>query len=324
MMRIKILLLLVVLAAGACQRREITYYMEAEIEMRIDWSNAELDEKEADYGATAVFYPQDGNAPKTVLMGNREYGKVRLPRGKYNVVVFNRSFDDFACVAFRGTDSHHTIEAYASRVETRVEEITDTPEKLAADYIEGFEVTEDMLGNYSEVMRNRNVPEDECTLCMQPRKLVEEMKVTVHIKGMNNVRNAVATIDGVAASVFLATGKKSEMNVTQRFELGNPSYYEGSPFDGTMTATFNAFDFNAEQKHHVRIQALLVDGKSTFEQDFSDMDILQETGDNGKMVLVLEVGTEKVPDVKPEEGGGSGFDAEVEGWGEEQKGEINM
>lgn len=54
---------------------------------------------------------------------------------------------------FRGNDGYHTLEAYASRIESRVEELTDSPEILSADCIEGFEVTEDMLGNYSDVMK---------------------------------------------------------------------------------------------------------------------------------------------------------------------------
>ena len=33
--------------------------------------------------------------------------------------------------------------------------------------------------------------------------------------------------------------------------------------------------------------------------------------------LILEASTEKVPDVKPEGGAGSGFDVDVDGWGNE-------
>ena len=315
-------LFLLLLFTTSCERREITYYMESEIEVHADWSLSELDEGEAAHGATAVFYPQNGGQPKTVLMGNREYTKVRLPQGKYDVVIFNRSFEDFACIAFRGTEHHHTLEAYASRIETRADEITDSPEGLAADFIGDFEVAEDMLGNYSEVKKNRTAGTDGYTLRFTPAKLVEEMKVTVHIKGLNNVRSAVATIDGIAASVFLATGESSRQTVTQRFALGNPQYYPGSPFDGTMTTTFNSFAFNAHELHDVHIEAELVDGKTVFEQDIKGVAIRQDTDDAGKMILTLEVETTKVPDVKPDEGSDSGFDADVEDWGDEQEGEI--
>lgn len=316
------LIIVLFLFTASCDRREITYYMESEIEVHADWSQSELDESEAGHGATAVFYPQSGGEPKVVLMGNREYTRVRLPAGRYDVVIFNRSFDNFAAIGFRGTEHHHTLEAFASRTETRAEEITDSPEALAADFIGDFEVTEEMLGNYSEVKKNRITGTDEYTLRFTPSKLVEEMKVTVHIKGLNNVRSAVATIDGIAASVFLATGETSMQTVTQRFELGNPQYYPGSPFDGIMTATFNSFAFNAHKLHDVHIEAQLVDGKTVFEQDVTGVAIRQDTDDAGKMMLTLEVETEKLPDVKPEEGADSGFDADVEDWGEEQEGEM--
>ena len=56
---------------AGCDRRELTYYMESEIEIHADWSESGLDDEEAAYGATAIFYPENGGIPKVVLMGNR-------------------------------------------------------------------------------------------------------------------------------------------------------------------------------------------------------------------------------------------------------------
>lgn len=316
--------ILLLLCVTSCDRRELTYYMESELEIRADWSSSELNADEADYGATAVFYPEKGGTPKVVLMGNREYAKVRLPEGRYNVILFNRSFEDFACIAFRGEDGYGTLEAYASRVESRADELADSPETLAADCIEGFEVTEDMLGNYSDVMKRSLSDTEDCTLCFTPRKLIEELRVTVHIQGLNNVRSAVATIDGVASSVFLATGQTSQQTVTQRFELDDPQYYPDSPFNGTMNATFNSFAFNVDRQHDVSIHAKLVDGQTTYEEDFTGLDITEDADEDGTLVLTLDVQTDKVPDVKPEDGGGSGFNPDVEDWGEEEEGEIRV
>lgn len=315
--------ILIVLFAS-CERREMTYYMESEIEINIDWTNSGLDEQEAGYGATAVFYSQDGRAPKVVLMGSRDYAKVRLPEGRYDIVVFNRSFDDFACINFRGKDKFNTLEAYAGRVNERTGEITGIPEKLAVASITDFEVTEEMLGNYSDVMNTRAPGTSECVLCFAPHKQVEEMIVTVHIKGLNNVRSAVVNIDGVAASVMLATGEPSQKTVIQYFELENPEYYPNSPFNGTMVATSNSFTFNADQPHNVQIQAQLVDGKSSFMQSFTDVDINKSPGEGDKIILTMDVETGKVPDVKPEDSNGSGFDADVEDWGDEENGEIGV
>ena len=53
---------------SGCDRRELTYYLESEIELYVDWSHSGLDREEEDYGATAIFYPQDGSEPKVILM----------------------------------------------------------------------------------------------------------------------------------------------------------------------------------------------------------------------------------------------------------------
>lgn len=141
---------------SACDRREITYYMESEVTILADWSQADLSEQENHYGATAVFFPRGGGEPKRVLMGDRTRQKVRLPAGIYDVLLFNRSFHDFGAVAFRG-DLYHEFCAIAHKVETRINPdtrattrvIVQTPEEVAADAHTAFEVTEAMLGNYS-------------------------------------------------------------------------------------------------------------------------------------------------------------------------------
>ncbi|WP_302287219.1 hypothetical protein [Bacteroides clarus] len=72
------------------------------------------------------------------------------------------------------------------------------------------------------------------------------------------------------------------------------------------------------------IQARLVDGQSTYEQEFTGLDISEDVSEEGTLILTLEVQTDKVPDVKPEDGGDSGFNPKVEDWGEEQKGDIKV
>ena len=39
----------------SCDRRELTYYMESEIEIHADWNDSGLADEEADYGATAII-----------------------------------------------------------------------------------------------------------------------------------------------------------------------------------------------------------------------------------------------------------------------------
>ena len=141
----------------SCDRRDITYYMESEINVIADWSNSGLDDEEAAHGATTLFYrAEDGTHHKTLPMNMRDWEDVRLPEGCYHAVIFNRSVTGFSSITFRG-DAYETLEACARQVETRTDPetrtitrvIVSTPEDLAVDVSEGFTVTETMLGNYS-------------------------------------------------------------------------------------------------------------------------------------------------------------------------------
>lgn len=320
--------LLICLFLAGCERRELTYYKGSEITIYADWSRSGLDEEEQLYGATLLFYPQEGGEPKKVLMGTRSYGTVRLPVGIYNVLIFNRSFYDFSHIAFRGNERYDLLEAYANQIETRMDESTRTqtrvivnsPDGLAVDVVEGFEVTEDMLGNYNDAADGRTTPSglsDRFTLRLSPRKLTREMIATFHVEGLNNIRSVTCRLDGVAESVFLSTGKLSEHTVTQEFHPATLEYSPGSPFDGMLTGKFDVFGFDSSLPHHLRLEALLADGKTTYTEDFDHVTVTEKDNGEGVIILHIEVTTKKIPDVKPEGGSDSGFDADVDGWGDD-------
>ena len=320
----------------SCDRREITYYTEAEFEIRIDWSGSGLDAEEAGNGATAIFYPKDGSAPKNVLMGDRTYEKVRLRTGRYDILVFNRSFTDFGSLSFRG-DCYRELEAYARHVETRMDPETRTttrvivssPEKLAVDVMEDFEVSEEMLGNYDSSSHSLNRASDtsgtsgKFTLAFTPQRLTREVKVQVNVIGLNNIRKAAGILTGVAESVNLSTGKVSSEIVSQQFSLDEITFTDGSPFNGTLTGYFNTFGFETEVPRELHLQALLVDGKTTVDETFDvTAHELEEAG--GQLVLYIDVTAPPIADVKPDGGSDSGFDADVEDWGDEEESELPL
>lgn len=304
------LVALLAVLLSACERRELTYPHESEITITADWSKAGLSEREGQYGATAVFYPVDGGAPVTVLMGDRERKTARLKKGRYNVVLFNRSFDDFGSIAFRGMETHHTLEAYAKNAQNRGvnsgKVATDSPDELAAACVENFEVD------------GRS-----CRLDFAPRKLTREITAAIHIKGLNNIRTATCTLGGVSESVFVASGKPSERTMMQQFELGNPVYQPGSQTDGTLSATFSVFGFDEDITHDVQFKALLVDGKTEFAEELKDMKVNVKEDGEGLVHITIEVACkETVPSVRPE--GSSGMDADVDGWDEEENKDIDI
>ena len=294
----------------SCNRRELTYYEVAEITLTADWSQAGLEGEDA-YGATAVFYPQNGGTPQIVLMGNRTHATTRLPKGHYSVIVFNRSFNDFGAIAFRGEDSFHTFEAYAKQIENRSanEVIVNSPEKLATYVIEEFEVTDN----------------PECSLHFTPTELTSTVKVQINVDGLKNIKDATCRLGGIHASILLHNGQCNENMITQEFSIGNPVFHEGSLTDGTLTGEISVFGFNEEVDHSMSLSANLVDGKTKIEQNFDKVNISKNTDETGAIYLHVEAKTpDPIPDVEPEKGPDSGFNADVDNWGKEENTELPL
>lgn len=301
------LLYLLAIGFSGCNRRDISYDIESEITVDADWSQADLEE-EHKYGATLIIYPQDNSKPRIELMGNRTRTTFRLPRGRYNIILFNRSFNDFSSVVFRGVDHFETVEAYARQVETRAgtRVITSSPEKLA-----------------TAVIRDFNATSDACNLHFVPQPLTRKVKVKLNINGLNNVRQARCTIGHIPLSVFLADNRLGDTTGRQEFAVGNPVFDEGSLIEGTLDGTFNLFGFDSKTPHDMALNALLVDGETLVEQDLTEVSIKEKEEENGSLILYVEASTpEKLPDVKPEGGSDSGFDADVDEWGDSQVEEL--
>lgn len=319
-------LLGLLLLLGACERRELTYFSESEISVAVDWARAGL-EAEKDYGATLIVYPQEGTKPYIVLMGEREGTTVRLPSGRYDAVIFNRSFDDFGALAFRNWQTRETFEAYARKVETRSQTrvIVSSPERLAGTRT-SFVVTEDMLGNYAPTRSdNPGCSQEKCLIRLMPLPLTCEVKVILKVKGLNNVRAAKCILQGVPLSIYMYSGQPGNDTGGQEFSAGDPVFAPGTLSDGTLTGTINTFGLQKDVLYELKIKALLVDGKTVIEQTMTNVVPKEETDEQGNPVFLLEVNVPNpFPDVKPEGSTDSGFDAEVDDWDKEENVDIEI
>ena len=78
------------------------------------------------------------------------------------------------------------------------------------------------------------------------------------------------------------------------------------------------FGLNYVDNNNLYLEALLVDGKTEFTGDCTNVKITENEDGTGVITLTLKAdATEKVPDVKPEGGSDSGFDVDVDGWGDD-------
>lgn len=341
------LLCVLLLLMTGCDRRDITYYLESELYIRADWCECQLPDEEERHGATTVVFAAGGTTVRQVLMGTREKENVRLPEGMYHAIIFNRSLDGFTSICFTG-DTFGSYTAGVRQIETRTDPetraetrvILASPEELAADVLEEFTVTEAMLGNYSEESAmNRNparaagdnhstraeeADPERYTLRFMPHKLTRKVKVEIHLEGIHNIRSAVGTVDGVSESVLLSLAQPSPATARQQFVPAEITYDPGSPFNGTLYGEFNVFGMDLEMLHTLTLDILLVDNKTRVQQTLQGM--AEETMDgNGEIVIVINLASpEPLPNVKPEGDPDSGFDADVEEWGDPEENEIEM
>ena len=111
--------------------------------------------------------------------------------------------------------------------------------------------------------------------------------------------------------------------MTQQFELDHSVYLPGSQTEGTMSATLSVFGFDENILHEVRFEAQLVDGKTEFTEELTDMKVNVAEDSEGVVSITIDVTcSETVPTVKPE--GSSGMDADVDGWDEEENEDIDI
>ena len=90
-----------------------------------------------------------------------------------------------------------------------------------------------------------------------------------------------------------------------------------------ISGSFDVFGFDRKLAHRLTIQTLLVDGKTRTEETF-DTDpeyILQE---DGSVLIRIRLTAKKLPDVKPEGVPDSGFDVDVDEWGDPEEVELPL
>lgn len=283
-----------------CERRELTYYMEAEVTVTADWSCAGLEE-EKEEGATLIIFPQDGSAPRIVLTGEREHTTVRLPLGTYDAVFLNRSFTDFNNLLFRGYDALESLEAYAKDVETRASTrvIVSSPDKLASATIRNFEVTGEMLGNYVAPVSCDVSSGNSCKMHFTPIPLVRRVQVTLNVRGLNNVRKVRCTLNDVPLSVFLHsyTAKFPRITATNRknnFEKGSDLYLINASYLRLKNIEIGYnFDFPFMRKLKLNSCRMYVNGYNllTFTAfDWGDPESRQSDRPNYPLTRVFNIG----------------------------------
>ena len=321
----------------SCDHKEFCYNHPHTGKMRIDVDWSKFPEEQPT-GMTVMAFPVDGGKPTTVLSNTLSHVYVNLETGLYHTLAFNQSTTEFGSFQFRNMDSWADAEVVNQTVRSRWytgrsddERIATEPEWLGTDYENDACVTDEMVEatgtHHGTVPQN---PTDYIISTLSPKNIIWTMHVKVHIPGgAYNLRSARAAMGGMTEGVKFSTLLRNDAEVTHLLEAWDLTIDKTDPTKGILTSSFKCFGLPGNhrgkaEENNFLLSMLLVDGKTQVDVPFEVGHLIRQS-DDGTLTLYLELTLpETLPDVKPEDGSGSGFDATVEDWGEEIEHEIEM
>lgn len=341
--------LLVTLLLTACDRRPLEVIVEKNTHVRINvnWSS-HFGLRPS--GMTVKLYPADGSAPITNVTNDVDGIDVGLTAGTYYLMVFNQTEDEFGSMTFSGMQQHNTAAAHAARAMLHGNSTWDEGIAYYADpepigvAVDTITITQDMVDRgigferYKKGMTTNHYHKgaDTYTFDEVVLPMTSKLNITVHIKGIGNMRSVAGYITGLADGFQLFNGYRLNSACVLPLDTWKGAYQDKDANTGVITTTTATFGLpydkavlaNQEPKdNHIVLCFTLVDGTTRlFAFDvahfihYRQVDETLPLRDRYAMSLELDLLLEAplidepfLPDVKPDSKG-DGFDAEVQPW----------
>lgn len=339
-------LIIFVLFVTSCQPHDpfcYSHYHGAKVRVDVDWSEFQEDKPD---GMTLFLFPSDSTGQVIQeITHTTTHAVFQLMPDDYTVLVHNQSASEFGSVSFRQM-SHYTTawvrperctSAWYSPVGD--ETLVLNPEWLAFDRREAV-VTPDMIEGgteYDDGHLSRAASDTTETLIatMIPQNVVYTLHVSVEVKGVNNLRDARAAFSGLADGYFIGLEEYHSDKVTHLMESwtvkGKTTGADGVQ-TGTLYGEITCFGLpkghgGKSTENVLRLSLLLVDNQTRVNRMFSvGSRIHQRTTNGSPLHLYVNLTlSDKLPDVTPALGDNeSGFDAEVNDWGNETNQDVGM
>ena len=333
----------IVLACVSCQPHDPFYFNNtygANVGIDVDWS--EFKEDNVDGMSLILFSSVDTTQSMRHTTNSINHVDLNLQPDEYIILVHNQAVAEFATIEFTGMNNLSTAKVFPERCYSdwyrprEHEVLAVNPEWLAFDK-EEFLVTEDMIkddDSYYEPHKGKNNGNSVVTLT--PQNIIYTLHVSIKVKGIHNYRAGRATISGMADGYYPGIEEYNTQQVTHLLESWDAEKTYTHPDgvqDGNITSEISCFGLPAEHNGNstanmLRISLLLVDNKTIINHTFDVGDkFYKKTVDGSSLHLYLDLQLpDQLPDVTPAEGnnGHSGFDAEVDDWGEEENTEVIM
>lgn len=253
-------------------------------------------------------------------------GDIMVQDGTYDFLLFN---SDTEMIQLRGMDNVRTAEAYlgartrtpytkgvsdknirysdasCANLRTRNETLIAEPDRFFATY-SSLETVETFGRTLSD------------TIYAYPRSRVLHVTLRVKVKGLKGAASCRASLSGVSRGLSLATGECTAETGTAIFDMDKAD-------DSFLSKAINVFglvrspdDTPEEERiqHIVQLEFVMRDG-SVADYEFEISDQIDFDSIEPEIVIPIVVEEVELPEVEVPDGSGGGFDATLNGWGEE-------
>ena len=340
----KLILFLVVtsflLTANSCCRQHLEegYFTEALIPISVDWKVAGIDPQ----NVSVLFYDEYSNdlIVQHYFENNDRpvQSYVRVPPGKYNVLVFNELPGQISNVDIGNKDDYYKVEAYgrkASNIRLSVSDdnyIGHTGE-LASIIVKDFEVTADMvyhtniLGLKDDSSTGITEVSDKL-MGLVPLSRLSTLEISIKYKGLDNAyMPALVNVHNMSYSYFFYNNKNGMSAASYQFTAGDRVYDDNSSTEGTVSGSVDLFGVMGDRNSItdqpesepiiLDVQLMLVDkDKTVITRSYNITDLIKfKDESSGTIVIELELtDDDPLPEVEPGSGDKGGFETVLIDW----------
>lgn len=321
-MRRSVLLLSAVLCLASCELRSLYEEGVTPVDVLVctDWSQLGGEPE----GATILFYPETGDKPYMFRTNSVRRTVVSVPTGIYDVLVFNRTPEEYGTLSVADMNSlsrircvlDEKIASWLGRSEDAGRTVCE-PEEMVTGRTDRFEVTKKV-----GVETDGRVSD---SVMVRVERMMYQAVVTVRVKGIHNVRAVRSYITGMAGDILLSTRESADSVAAHVLESWTVTRDEDDYTEGVITASFRCLGLPDGPLHNVSLRDnviylkfLLVDNKTVLEFVLPVGSLVEQNEADFAFTVDVEDSGIVLPDVKPEGGEESGFDFDIEDWGEFQ------
>ncbi len=296
------------------------------VRIDIDWSETELDPN----GVSTFVYDSSGKLCKSMLSSDPDVVFLKLPAGKYTVVLHNNDISELNGLERLGMTklSTSSIRATTRTGTTKFEvdeepfRFVNEPKDVASYTLRNIEILQsDIQYHYYKPDLSDYEQEVTCEYKATPRQIVHNERVIIHIEGLDNAKGApTAILRGMSGGYSFDREITTDEDVMEEFKVNARITKTDGTRGEIIYGDYNTFGMHqnnpGSQKYLLDVRFNLIDGThKDYHVDVTDS--IKTIVGKYKNTHIIELMFEPLPDIEidPEEPDVEGeYDPSTDDW----------